>query len=218
MTTAKFIKKIESNGHTLIKTIEITGLGSVEIRTELDEVVLCGALTIKGDPANCTNKKVSRSKKKAQQIDGVFLKEIRPGYFILLKESCALILHEQARQITLSEQEKREKLVANLKENQEFIDATKSLKLLYEWHGLEMLIVAAENEVRRAFYALNLEAWALDLKRSRENRSDDIREFTNGDLLRQMMAAAEIVGDWFFVPMLEICGYESFEKYHYDTN
>lgn len=70
-------------------TIEITGIGPVEINTDLKEVVLVGALTISGDPVNCKTKKVSRNQKAAKaahEVDTVWLKEIKPGYFMLMEE------------------------------------------------------------------------------------------------------------------------------------
>lgn len=70
-------------------TIEITGLGPVEINTELAEVVLVGALTVSGDPVNCKTKKVSRNKKAAKlasQVVAAWLKEIKPGYFMLIED------------------------------------------------------------------------------------------------------------------------------------
>jgi hypothetical protein len=70
-------------------TIEVTGIGPVELFTELPEVVLVGALTVSGDLANCKAKKVSRNKKAAQQakqVEGAWLKEVKPGYFILIEE------------------------------------------------------------------------------------------------------------------------------------
>lgn len=70
-------------------TIEITGIGPVEINTELKEVVLVGALTITGDPANCKTKKVSRNQKAAKaaaKVETAYLKEIKPGYFMLIED------------------------------------------------------------------------------------------------------------------------------------
>lgn len=71
-------------------TIEITGLGPVEITTDLAEVVLVGALTISGAPINCKTKKVSRNQKAAKaakQVEGAWLKEIKPGYFMLIEDT-----------------------------------------------------------------------------------------------------------------------------------
>lgn len=69
-------------------TIEITGIGPVEICTEQDSVVLVGAITSAGEPVNCKTKKVSRSKKAAQAaklVECAWLKEIKPGYFMLIE-------------------------------------------------------------------------------------------------------------------------------------
>ena len=44
-------------------TIEITGLGPVQINTELKEVRLVRAFTVSGDYVNVVKKKVSRNKK-----------------------------------------------------------------------------------------------------------------------------------------------------------
>lgn len=71
-------------------TIEITGIGPVEITTDLDEVFLVGALTISGDPVNCKTKKVSRNQnaaKAAKQVEGAWLKEIKSGYFVLIEDT-----------------------------------------------------------------------------------------------------------------------------------
>lgn len=69
-------------------TIEITGIGPVEINTDLKEVVLVGALTTSGDPVNCQTKKVSRNQKAAKAAHEVdaWLKEIKPGYFMLMED------------------------------------------------------------------------------------------------------------------------------------
>ena len=71
-------------------TIEITGFGPVEITTDLDEVILAGALTISGDPVNCKTMKVSRNQKAAKaakQVEGAWLKEIKPGHFMLIEDT-----------------------------------------------------------------------------------------------------------------------------------
>lgn len=71
-----------------MKTIQVLGIGPVEIRTDLDVVQLVGALTVTGDPVNCRAKKVSRSKaaaRKAATIDAAQLIEIRRGYFMLVE-------------------------------------------------------------------------------------------------------------------------------------
>jgi len=71
-------------------TIKITGIGPVEITTELAEVVLVGALTISGDPVNCKTKKVScnpKAAKLAKQVEGTRLKEIKPGHFMLIEDN-----------------------------------------------------------------------------------------------------------------------------------
>jgi hypothetical protein len=70
-------------------TIEITGIGPVEITTDLDEVVLVGALTSSGDPVNCKTKKVIRNQKAAKvakQVEGAWLKEVKPGHFMLIED------------------------------------------------------------------------------------------------------------------------------------
>lgn len=70
-------------------TIEITGLGPVEINTELAEIVLVGALSISGDPVNCKTKMVSRNQKAAKaasQVETAWLKEIKPGHFMLIED------------------------------------------------------------------------------------------------------------------------------------
>lgn len=77
---------------TAQSTIEITGLGPVEITTDLSEVVLVGALTISGDPVNCKTKKVSRNQKAAKAakrnlFECAWLKEIKPGYFMLIEDN-----------------------------------------------------------------------------------------------------------------------------------
>lgn len=67
-------------------TIDITGIGYVEINTTLPEVTLVGAITAKGHPVNCKTKIVRRNKRAAQaakKVYGVGLKEIKPGFFIL---------------------------------------------------------------------------------------------------------------------------------------
>lgn len=67
-------------------TIELTGIGHVEINTEEKEVMFCGAMSADGQPVNCTSKKVSRSKANAaaaiKNREHV-LSEIKPGYFKL---------------------------------------------------------------------------------------------------------------------------------------
>ena len=73
-------------------TIMITGLGHVEIDTDLKEVVLVGALTIEGDPVNCKRKKVRRNQraaKEAAEVRGTWLTEIKhkPGHFMLITDT-----------------------------------------------------------------------------------------------------------------------------------
>lgn len=71
-------------------TIHITGIGPVAIETDLDEVVLVGALTSLGWPVNCKTKKVSRNKrtaKRAADTDAAWLTEIMPGHFMLFESS-----------------------------------------------------------------------------------------------------------------------------------
>ena len=48
-------------------TIEITGVGPVQINTELKEVRLVRALTASGDYVNVVKKKVSRNQKAAKK-------------------------------------------------------------------------------------------------------------------------------------------------------
>jgi hypothetical protein len=70
-------------------TIEIAGIGPVEIKTERNEVVLVGAMTISGEPVNCKTKKVTRSQKAAKaakQVEGAWLKEVKPGHFMLIED------------------------------------------------------------------------------------------------------------------------------------
>ena len=69
-------------------TIEIIGIGPVEIKTEFRQITLVGALTINGDYVNCRTKRVMRNKKAAKAaaaVDAVYLKELEPGYFMLIE-------------------------------------------------------------------------------------------------------------------------------------
>ena len=69
-------------------TIQITGIGPVAVHTELSEIWLVGAITSTGEPVNCQKKKVSKCKKaaaKAALVEGAWLKEIKPGYFMLIE-------------------------------------------------------------------------------------------------------------------------------------
>lgn len=68
-------------------TIELTGIGRVEIKTDANEVMFCGAVTIEGDPVNCVSRRVSRSAKNARAAiknREYVLSEMRPGYFRLV--------------------------------------------------------------------------------------------------------------------------------------
>ena len=70
-------------------TIEILGLGPVEIKTELLQVTLVGALTINGDYVNCITKRVKRNKKAAKAaaaVDSVYLKALEPGFFMRIED------------------------------------------------------------------------------------------------------------------------------------
>jgi hypothetical protein len=70
-------------------TIEITGLGPVQINTELKEVRLVRAFTVSGDYVNVVKKKVSRNKKTASLAAlnrRFWLKELETGYFMLCDE------------------------------------------------------------------------------------------------------------------------------------
>lgn len=72
-------------------TIEIVGLGHVEIETEFRQVTLVGTLTINGDYVNCVTKRVNRNKKAAKAavaVDSVYLKELKPGFFMLIEDDC----------------------------------------------------------------------------------------------------------------------------------
>lgn len=74
-------------------TINVTGIGPVEINTTARSVVLAGALTaMYGIPVNCTTKAVSRNKKAAAAAAKVpsyiWLKEVpdHAGHFILVDD------------------------------------------------------------------------------------------------------------------------------------
>lgn len=72
-------------------TIEIIGIGPVEIKTELKQVTLVGALMPTGDYVNCITKRVKRNKKAAKAaaaVDAVYLKELKHGVFMLIEEDC----------------------------------------------------------------------------------------------------------------------------------
>ena len=114
----------------------------------------------------------------------------------------------------LVQQHVREAVVLTLKKNQEFIDAAAGLKLLYSWHGDDMInVVATEIEVRRACYSANLECYLIGCERVHSNWEDQNGAFPDGHVLRQLMAASGILGDWFFVPMLRHCATVSFTRY-----
>lgn len=71
-------------------TINVTGIGPVEIKTELKEVKLVGALTIDGSYVNVKTKKVSRNQKAAKEASenyAVWLKDLGDGeHFMLIEE------------------------------------------------------------------------------------------------------------------------------------
>ena len=70
-------------------TVNITGIGPVEINTDAKKITLVGALTIRGDHVNCKSKKVSRnikSAKQAQEIETVWLKDLNNDCFILIED------------------------------------------------------------------------------------------------------------------------------------
>lgn len=115
----------------------------------------------------------------------------------------------------LAQRRVREAVVDALKKNRAFLDAAAGLRLLHEWHGFDMVdVVATEIEVRRAVYAANLESYLTGCDRIHSNREDEeTGAFPDGHVLRQVMAAAGIVGDWFFCPMLEHCKNESFKQF-----
>ena len=98
--------------------------------------------------------------------------------------------------------------------SQNFKDAVAGLQMLNNWHGDEIAsLPAAEIEVRRALHAANLSAELFGCARSHQNWEDANCGYTDGAVLRQLMFAAGIAGDWFFVPMLAIASGESFHEF-----
>ncbi len=69
-------------------TINITGLGRVYARTSASTVGLAGAIAIDGTPVNVSRHAVSRARlhqpaADRNDSDGYFLREVRPGTFVL---------------------------------------------------------------------------------------------------------------------------------------
>lgn len=63
-------------------TVFLLGVGSVVVNTDKDYIVLVGAITTKGDYANCKELKVSRNAaaaKAAEKVENVWLKSIDAG-------------------------------------------------------------------------------------------------------------------------------------------
>lgn len=68
-----------------IATINMIGIGHVEIDTDKSEIQLVrGGWTIDGAPVNVVPKKVYRNKRyerEAARNRGIYLREVQPGYF-----------------------------------------------------------------------------------------------------------------------------------------
>ena len=72
-------------------TVFLLGVGSVVVNTDKDYIVLVGAITTKGDYANCKVLKVSRNAaaaKAAEKVETVWLKSIDAGgqHFMVCEE------------------------------------------------------------------------------------------------------------------------------------
>lgn len=98
-----------------------------------------------------------------------------------------------------------------LQKDPAFLDAVAGIKLLHKWDGEAMIERAAfDGEIQRACRAANSQAALVGIERSHENWEDANRGLTDGTVIRHLMARAEIVGDWFFVPAMKAASLESF--------
>lgn len=71
-------------------TVNLTGIGPVEIDTELNEIKIVGALAIDGSYVNVKTKKVHRNKKAANQareIETVWLKKLDDEHFLIVEKN-----------------------------------------------------------------------------------------------------------------------------------
>lgn len=73
-------------------TVSLVGVGSVAVNTNKDYIVLVGAITTKGDYANCKVLKVSRNiaaAKAAEKVETVWLKSIdaEQQHFMVCEEN-----------------------------------------------------------------------------------------------------------------------------------
>lgn len=73
-------------------TVSLVGVGSVAVNTNKDYIVLVGAITTKGDYANCKVLKVSRNiaaAKSAEKVETVWLKSIdaEQQHFMVCEEN-----------------------------------------------------------------------------------------------------------------------------------
>ena len=72
-------------------TVFLLGVGSVAVNTDKDYIVLVGAITTRGDYANCKVLKVSRNiaaAKAAEKVENIWLKPIDADgkYFMVCEE------------------------------------------------------------------------------------------------------------------------------------
>ena len=76
---------------TQAKTVSLMGIGSVAVNTDKDYIVLVGAITTRGDYANCKVLKVSRNiaaAKAAEKVETIWLTSIDADgqHFMLCEE------------------------------------------------------------------------------------------------------------------------------------
>jgi len=85
----------------------------------------------------------------------------------------------------------------------DFKDAIDGIKLLYSWDFDAMIeLPSFDIEVRRALDTANLCAELYGVQRSHENWAST--SLTDGDVIRYLMNAADVVGDWAFLPAMRV--------------
>ena len=95
--------------------------------------------------------------------------------------------------------------IAAMAANPDFQDAVAGIALLYSWDFEAMIDRPAfDIEIRRAVNVADNCAEVCGVQRSHTNR--DSASLTDGDVIRYLMHAANVHGDWAFIPAMRVAG------------
>lgn len=98
---------------------------------------------------------------------------------------------------------------------QGFEDAVAGIKLLTQWHGIDGMLEmpAFDIEVQRAARAANSAAEYVNLSRVRGEQFSEEGTVSDGDVVRALMSACGLVGDYIFVPAVAAAALQDFAHY-----